>query len=106
MEYEVLGKLDKINFGASGVEEVLQNVKTFLSTPRFSVPLDRAIGINASVVDQPIPKAQAIIRDDIFRNLPLHEPRARASNIQFDGVAIDGHLIPRVKVQVNLDGSW
>lgn len=106
MEYEILamGKPEKINFGATGVEEVLQNVKTYLSTPRFSVVLDRSAGINASVVDMPIQKAQAVIREDILRNLPLHEPRAKVTEIQFTGEGISGVLTPRVKVEVNLNG--
>lgn len=104
MEYEVFGRQDKIDFGARGVEEVLQNVRTYLCTPRFSVVLDRAMGIDASVVDRPLNKAKAIISADILGGLPRHEPRAKVVSIDFSGDGLDGVLIPKVKVRVNLDG--
>ncbi|MBQ9564305.1 MAG: GPW/gp25 family protein [Synergistaceae bacterium] len=104
MEFEVLGKPGPINFGATGVEEVLQNVQTFLCTHRGSVVLDREFGIDGSVVDRPIPKARAIITSDILRNLSRYEPRVKVLSVTFDGDGIDGVLAPKVKVQVNLGG--
>lgn len=118
MEFEVLGKPGPINFGATGVEEVLQNVQTFLCTHRGSVVLDREFGIDGSVVDRPINKARAIISSDILRNLSRYEPRVKVLSITFSGGGvsggaapltsdvdgIDGVLSPKVKVRVNLNG--
>jgi phage baseplate assembly protein W len=103
-EYQVFGRPSSIDFGARGVDEVLQNVRTYLCTPRFSVVLDRAMGIDASLVDRPINKAQAILSSDIFMNLSRHEPRAKVLSIDFSGDGLDGTLVPVVKVRVNLSG--
>lgn len=109
MDYYVFGRLDEVNFGATGVEEVLQNVRTYLSTPRFSVVQDRAFGVDADVVDLPINRARAVITADILSGLPLHEPRAKVVSIDFDGTkenGVSGVLTPRVKVRVNLDADF
>lgn len=105
MDYEVFGRQGPIDFGARGVDEVLQNVRTYLCTSRFSVVLDRTLGIDARVVDRPINKAKAIISADILGGLPRHEPRAKVLSITFSGDGLDGVLIPKVKVRVMLDGS-
>lgn len=103
MEFDVFGKPGPIDFGASGVKEVLQNVQTFLCTHRGSVVMDREFGIDGSVVDKPINKARAIISSDILRNLSRYEPRAKVLSVTFSGDGIDGVLIPKVKVRVNLN---
>lgn len=105
MDYEVFGRRGPIDFGARGVEEVLQNVRTYLCTPRFSVVLDRTLGIDARVVDRPINKAKAIISADILGGLTRHEPRAKVLSIAFAGDGLDGILTPMVKVRVMLDGA-
>ena len=104
MEYEVFGKRGSINFGATGVEEVLQNVQTFLCTRRGSVAMDREFGIDGSVVDRPINKAKAIISADILRNLPRYEPRVKVLSVTFTGDGVEGVLTPKVKVRVDLNG--
>lgn len=104
MEFEVLGKPGPIDFGAAGVQEVLQNVQTFLCTHRGSVVMDRAFGIDGGVVDRPMNKAKAIISSDILRNLQKYEPRAKVLAVTFEGDGIDGVLSPKVKVRVNLNG--
>ena len=105
MDYEVFGRRGPIDFGARGVEEVLQNIRTYLCTTRFSVVLDRTLGIDARVVDRPINKAKAIISADILGGLPRHEPRAKVLSIAFTGDGMDGVLTPMVKVRVMLDGT-
>lgn len=105
MDYEIFGRRAPIDFGARGVEEVLQNVRTYLCTTRFSVVLDRTLGIDARVVDRPINKAKAIISADILGGLPRHEPRAKVLSIAFAGDGLDGVLTPMVKVRVMLDGA-
>ena len=104
MEYQIFGRQESINFGAKGEEEVLQNVRTYLCTPRFLVVLDRALGIDATVIDRPMNKARAIISADILGSLPHVEPRAKIVSLDFSGDGLDGVLIPMVKGRVNLDG--
>ena len=41
-------------FPASEMEEIIQNIKTILTTLQGSVPLDREFGIDPSVIDKPV----------------------------------------------------
>ena len=102
-EYQVFGRPSPIDFGAKGVEEVLQNVRTYLCTTRFSVVLDRAMGVDG-IIDRPINKAKAILSSDIFMHLSRYEPRAKVTSINFAGDGLDGVVIPIVKVRVDLNG--
>lgn len=54
--------LKKINLAPeSTVEEVLQNVAMIISTPKFSVPLDRNFGLAQRFIDKPIQTAQPVL---------------------------------------------
>ena len=56
MEYVVTTGQTQINFAPKTVvEEVLQNVRCILRTTKFSVPLDRDLGIDAEPLDMPEP---------------------------------------------------
>lgn len=92
-----------LNLGASGVEEILQNVRVILSTPRGSVPLDRTFGIRAAILDLPLPEAMAVYTGEASAAVQLWEPRARITAVDFkrdeDG-AMDGRLNPIVTLQI------
>jgi phage baseplate assembly protein W len=105
VEYTVNGSFSRpggLNFGAVGVEEVLQNVRTLLATKKFSVPLDRDVGLDFSVLDKPYPRAQAEIRTEIIQALRRFEPRARVIRVAFDGDPLDGALNPSVTVRIDV----
>lgn len=92
------------------IEEVLQNVATIISTPKFTVPLDRRLGLMASVIDRPIPVAKALIIGEIMDAIEEYEPRAEIVNVTFadDGEAEEtaagremrGKIVPRVEVNI------
>ena len=103
MEYTIFGRPQQIDFAPPNVvEEVLQNVRTLISTKKMSVPLDRALGLDFSVLDRPLPAAQAGYRVEIIEAIRKYEPRAKVLRVDFDGTAIDGHLIPKVTVRVDV----
>ena len=82
------------------VEEVLQNVRTIITTIKGSIPLDRAFGIDGEVIDLPINVAKAKLTNEIFRAIRIYEPRAVIESITFDG-DLSGRLIPTVEVSIN-----
>jgi phage baseplate assembly protein W len=106
MVYEVTGRNKKINFGAIGIDEVLQNVAMILTTPKGSVPLRRSWFIDYSLLDTPMPAAQAKVASQIFQAIRTHEPRARIVGeirfIQDNLEALDGRLVPAVNIEVVL----
>lgn len=95
------GKEPSIDFApGTVVEEVLQNVRTIITTIKGSIPLDRAFGIDGDVVDLPINVAKAKLTNEIFRAIRTYEPRAVIEGIAFEG-DLSGRLSPTVEVSVN-----
>lgn len=92
----------KINLAPeTTVEEVLQNVATIVSTPKYTVPLDRGFGLTRQFIDMPMPTAQAILVSEVFDAIEKYEPRAEVVEITFEqDDATPGKLIPRVEVNI------
>ena len=81
------------------VEEVLQNVRTILSTVKYSVPLDREFGISGTVVDLPMSQVKAMLSGEIFATVKRYEPRAVIQSINFSG-GETGKLVPTLEVRI------
>ena len=72
--------LEAVNLAPeSTLEEILQNVAVIISTPKFSVPLERGLGLSQRFIDKPIPAAQSILcllytspspRDGLLSRMP------------------------------------
>lgn len=102
MSYEV-SRINNINFGATGVEEVLQNVAFILSTPLLSCPLDRSFGWDAGI-DDPIHLRKARYVYEVTDAIQKFEPRAIVENVTFEeSEVLNGKLRP--KVRVSIDGE-
>lgn len=99
-EFDITGTLGAIDFGASGITEILQNVRTILTTPKYSVALDRNFGLNATMLDAPLPVAKAKLTAEIIATVHKYEPRVRVTKVLFDGDAQDGILRPKVRVRI------
>lgn len=90
-----------INFApTSKAAEILQNIRTIISTPKFSVPLDRNFGIDYSVLDSPTQVAQAKLAEEIINAIANHEPRAEVTGITF-ATDVDGIITPKVQVKLS-----
>lgn len=97
----VTGLLSEINFApATEVEEILQNVRCILSTTKFSVPLDRDFGLDATYLDKPLEVAKAKMASDIVLAISEYEPRVTVSDILFEA-DLDGILKAKVQVVIN-----
>ncbi|WP_295163446.1 GPW/gp25 family protein [Selenomonas sp. F0473] len=90
-----------INFAPQNVlEEVIQNVRTILTTRRGSVPLDRDFGMNTDFVDQPVSRVRAILLTEIIETVERYEPRVKVIEVHFSGVGVEGEVVPVVKVAI------
>ena len=87
------------------VEEVLQNVAMIVSTPKFSVPLDRGMGLAQRFVDKPIQAAQSILISEVLDAVEEYEPRAEIENVTFELGEKPGTLIPVLEVNIVGDDS-
>ncbi|MGN1149985.1 MAG: GPW/gp25 family protein, partial [Sutterella sp.] len=85
------------------VREILQNVRTILSTRKGSVPLDRDFGLTWEHVDKPLPVAKMLMRSEVIDAIEAYEPRAKVSSVDFEDdetSAMDGVLKPKVIVEI------
>ena len=80
--------------------EIIQNIKTILTTLQGTVPLDRDFGIDVTVIDKPLTVAKPLIVKDIKEKIEQYEPRAKFVSISWSGNDIDGKLIPSIKVAI------
>lgn len=87
-----------IDYGATGNEEIIQNVRFILSTIVSSCVLDVNLGVSPDVVDSPIQLAQAKITSEIIEKIEAYEPRVTVESVTFSADPLNGRLIPRVKV--------
>lgn len=92
--------MKNINFGATGVEEILQNVAFVLATSIMSCPLDREFGWNTGL-DDPINIRKARIVHEITEAVAKFEPRAIIESVEVTGDGLQGKLVPRAKVRIN-----
>ncbi|MGF0470956.1 hypothetical protein ACQQ6W_15095 [Lysinibacillus fusiformis] len=94
--------MKEIDYGATGVQEVLQNVAFIMSTVAMDCPLDREFGIE-SVVDRPLPILKAMYSARVVGAVNQFEPRAIIEAIEITGDAEQG--IFKAKAQVSVNGE-
>ena len=87
-----------INVGASGNEEINQNVKVITSTPVGSLAFDRDFGIDMSLLDNPIPIAQGLITVELIEKIRKYEPRVNVKEIIF--ASKDEIIVPRIILEI------
>ncbi|MEX3625827.1 GPW/gp25 family protein [Viridibacillus arvi] len=103
MEIYTVNKINEIDYGATGIAEILQNVAFILSTYKYSCPLDREFGWEPSL-DNPIDQAEAENTAAIIEAIEEYEPRATIVEIIVESDKLEGHQNITVRVGVD-DGS-
>lgn len=103
MEMEVTGEPGAINFGASGAEEIAQNIRMILTNPVYSCPLYREFSYSPDL-DAPIQVAQARLSSRLSEAIRKYESRVQFLSVTFRADAFSGKLIPTVRVRI-LEGG-
>lgn len=103
MIYEITPSMKQIDFGATGVKEILQNVAMILSSLVYSCPMDRGFAYSPDL-DAPISIQIAKNTAAIYAAIQENEPRAEITEVRFEGDGLNGQLKPIVKVRV-VDGA-
>lgn len=84
-------------------EEIMQNVAVILATPKFSVPLDRGLGLQMTFLDKPVPAARPLAIGEIMDAIEEGEPRVRVKEVDFLENEMIGRFVPVVEVE-KVDG--
>ena len=99
MSYTVSSTPQLIDFGATGVEAILQNIRTIMTTVQGTVPLDRAFGIDQSPLDSPGLIARSKMTPVINRAIKTYEPRVTVLSVNYTEDE-QGRLIAAVTVEL------
>lgn len=83
---------------ANETQEILQNVMTICLTQKYSVPMDRLLGVEGEYLDEPLSRVRAKFKSEIVQAVRKYEPRARVSRIDFSAEQ-DGKVIPRIRIR-------
>lgn len=95
-------KPGRVNFAPqSEAEEVIQNVITICSTPRYSVPMDRAFGVDASLLDDPMTIVGAKYKSEVIQAVRKFEPRAKVKRIEFYRDSEGKEFHPKIWLELN-----
>ena len=98
---DVTAKLEGVSFAPGNeLEEILQNVRTILTTMKGSAPLDRDFGLDGSVLDRPVNALRAVLTTNIIEAVEQYEPRVKVTQVSFSGNADEGVVIPTVRVVI------
>ena len=89
-----------IIFPKNELEEVIQNVKTIITTLQGSVPLDRDFGIDLTVIDKPVNVIRPLLVKEIKEKIEQYEPRAKLVSIDWNGEGLQGVITPTVRVAI------
>lgn len=103
-EFEIVADLKNVVFSpVNTTQEIIQNVRTIISTRKGTVPLDRNFGLDWGFVDQPLAVSQAMLSAEVIQQVKKYEPRATVIRVGFDPTsnAADGQLMPVVVIGVN-----
>lgn len=104
LELDVVARSEEIVFGATGLTEIMQNVRIILTTMRGSVPLDRDFGRSGESLDAPLPLAMARESAEIVELVEREEPRVEVVSVRFDEAreaeAAGGVLVPIVRIRI------
>lgn len=76
-------------------QEVAQNIRSIISTPKESVPMFREFGLSENIIDSPVNEACAKIKSEIIMAVRKYEPRAKIKTISFEA-GHDGKLGVRI----------
>lgn len=102
MLYDVPILLQDIEFiPKSTVQEILQNVITICSTVKGSVPLDRAFGIDDTLVDLPVNTVRAKLAAQYIDAVRKFEPRADVVNVAFRSTT-NQEVYPVITIRINV----
>ena len=88
-----------INFAPSEYEEIIQNVRTIMTTFKKSIPMFREFGAD-KILDQPINIVETRITSQIANTIKRYEKRAKLVSIEYKSDIIDGEMNAILTIEV------
>lgn len=93
----------RLDFNATGIREITQNIVVLMLTPIMSQGLDRELGLDMSFVDRPIPVARNMLVAEITERLHQFEDRVEIADVEFLPAQSEaGHLYAALVLRFDL----
>lgn len=100
MSTVLITKDDEINFEATGVELILQNISNILRTNLGENALNRDIGMDNTMLDSSLLKAKAKYIDSVIAQIEEYEDDVELVGVTFTAEPLSGILYPVVEVKI------
>jgi uncharacterized protein len=101
MQVEInTSKTTDIDWGATGVNEIIQNVLNLLNIVKYEVAYDRTLGINTDFQDMPLQESIVLATAQIYEIIEQREPRVIVEEVSFIGLSNEGELIFKVMIDI------
>ncbi len=101
MQVEINTSLaQEIDWGATGVKEIVQNVINIIRTMKYEVAYDRTLGINGDFQDKPLKQAIPLVISRIYDEVSKREPRSTVKDVSFVDVDNDGNMNFKVVIEI------
>lgn len=84
-------------FESNEKEEIRRNIAFLLSIYKYSCPMARDFGLEASFIDIPNHRAESIARNEIVETIKKYEPRAEIDEITF--IFKNNRMYPIIKLK-------
>lgn len=99
--------IDGVQIVINGVYErelrndILEKCEFLLTLIKGTIPMNRDIGIDPSIVSQPLYIAQQMYTMSAIETIEKYETRAIVEEVQFETTAGAGNMIPKVRLIYN-----
>lgn len=91
---------ESIDWGVSGNERIVQNVKNILRTRVFEVPLMREMGINEDFIDADSQSVKSEFVAHVTEVIKKYEDRVTVRNVSIESYDEDGNYVIAVELEV------
>jgi len=101
MTYEInTSDVNKLSFSGQGPDRIARNVLNLLMMIKYDEAYDRTKGIDDSVFSKPADEMSALVINKAIQIVSQYEPRAKMTDIQFDGINKSGSVNFKVVIEI------
>ena len=100
MNVTVYSNEDNINWGVTGDERIVQNVRNILRTRLFEVPFMRGLGLDADFIDSSPQTMRTDLATAVMETINLYEPRATVLDVNIISCDENGEYVIAVELEV------
>lgn len=89
-----------LDWSASGVKRVLQNVANLLRLIRYDVAFNRTLGMDPALPDRRPAEAVPLYIQEVYRLVESNEPRARVVSVEMESLTPQGQANMKVVLEI------